>query len=385
VRVLFISPFSELASGSEESLLDTAEPLIEKGVEAHLVLPKPGPQVPRYESLGMKVHYLPMSRITRRLRPVDLLGFGARLTRGAVTIARLLRRESIDLVHSNMEVVLDGAAAARALRIPHVFHYRGNSNDDPKLVFDALTATWTLAADHIYCISHATAEIFHRRGRGRKVEVLYDPVKVQLFTSAPRLPSIREELGARDEEILVGNVGRIHPRKDLETFLRACAQLSRQFSGLKFTIVGRAEGTAESEYKKKLEGLAEELGIRHLLTFPGNRSDTPLIFKALDVFVISSRNEGFGRVVVEAMAAGRPVVLTREGAFPELVREGVEGFFAPPGDYGAFSARIAELIQNRELCKRLGEAGILASSRFGQEEVASRVYETYQQLIARRQ
>ena len=90
----------------------------------------------------------------------------------------------------------------------------------------------------------------------------------------------------------------------------------------RFVVVGAPEGAAEEAYLSQLRATAASLGISDRLLFAGARRDMPAVFQALDVFVLSSRHEGFGRVVAEAMAAGIPSVVTREGALPELVTEG---------------------------------------------------------------
>jgi glycosyltransferase involved in cell wall biosynthesis len=326
MRVLYLNPFSQEISGPDESLLALLKELIPLGVEAHLVLPTRGPQVARYEKLGVKVHLAPISILKRSLTPRDLLRYGTRLTRGAFEVARIARRERIDLIHTNMEVVLDGGIAARLLRIPHLMHYRGNTIDEPKRVFDALVLLWTRLADHIFCISDATAAIF--RKRGHVVETLYNPLELARFRKAVRRPELRQLLGATEGEILVGTIGRIHPRKDIETFIRTCALVADAEPRARFVVVGAAELPEEKPYEQRLRKLIPELGLTKRFTFAGARRDIPEVLKALDLFVLCSRNEGFGRVVAEAMAAGTPVVLSREGALPELVRGGEFGELA---------------------------------------------------------
>lgn len=326
MRVLYLNPFSQEVSGPDESLRTLLAALIPLGVEAHLVLPRPGPQVSRYEALGVKVHYAPLTILSRRP------GAGAallplRLARGAAAVARIARRERIDVVHTNMEVVLDGAVAAWVLRLPHVLHYRGNTNDDPKVVFDALTLFWTATAARVFCISSATAEIFRRRGLGEKVEVLYNPVDVEAFAGAARSDEVRRELGAGPADLLVGTVGRLHPRKDVATFLRAGALAARSRPDVRLAVIGSAEAPEEVRYARELRALAASLGIADRVVWAGARRDMPRVLKALDVFVLCSRNEGFGRVVAEAMVAGTPVVASNEGAMPELCALR-QGYFA---------------------------------------------------------
>jgi glycosyltransferase involved in cell wall biosynthesis len=380
MRVLYINPFSQQVSGADESLLSLLGGLIPLGVEAHLVLPAPGPQVARYQRLGVTVHFAPLSIIRRRQAPAELAMYAPRLARGSLAVAAIARHVCADLVHTNMEVVLDGALAARLLRLPHVLHYRGNTLDRPRAVFDALTLAWTTLSNKVLCISDATAGIFRRRGRGAKVEVLYDPVDVEGFAAARREPAVRESLGAPDGNLLIGTVGRVHPRKDLATFIGACAEVSRHLPKARFAIVGPAEGRVEGEYQRSLEALARTLGIGERLRFTGGRQDMPSVLKALDIFVLSSRHEGFGRVVAEAMSAGTPVIVSREGALIELVQDGRAGLLATPGDAREFADRILSLADDSGARDRLVRAGVERAASFGARLSFERVLAVYQEL-----
>jgi glycosyltransferase involved in cell wall biosynthesis len=356
-------------------------PLIPLGVEPHLVLPRPGPQVSRYEEAGVRLHYAPISILRRQLSPREIALFPPSLARGALALARLARRIGADLIHTNMEVVLDGALAARWLGLPHVLHYRGNSLDQPAPVFDALTWIWTALSDRVFCISDATATIFTKRNRASKVETLYNPIDLAAFSGAARSAAVRASLGAGDEEILVGTVGRIHPRKDLETFVRAAALAGRARPRARFVVVGAPEGPAEETYLSHLRATAASLGVSDRLLFAGARRDMPAVFQALDVFVLSSRHEGFGRVVAEAMAAGIPAVVTREGALPELVSEGTSGLCAAATDAQDFAAQIETLVDTPALRAALGSAARSRARDFDAIACAQRVMATYRTLI----
>ena len=244
MRILYLNPFSQEVSGPDESLRTLLGALIPRGLEAHVVLPAPGPQVPRYEALGARVHFAPLA-VLRRDLSFAAAAYPARLARSAVAIGALARRIGADLIHTNMEVLLEGGLAARALGLPHVLHYRGNTIDRPKWAFDLLVAAWTRAADQILCISGATAEIFRRRGHQQRVEVLYNPIDLNRFRPGPASEEVRAALGARPGQPLVGTVGRIHPRKDLETFVRAAARIATGSPEARFAIVGAAEAPVE--------------------------------------------------------------------------------------------------------------------------------------------
>jgi glycosyltransferase involved in cell wall biosynthesis len=307
-----------------------------------------------------------------------------RLARSVAAVVRIARSVRADLIHTNMEVLLEGGVVAGLLRKPHVLHYRGNTLDRPKLVFDALVATWTRSADTVYCISGATAGVFRRRGHRDKVEVLYNPVDLTAFGSAMTSPEIRAALGGRPGQPLVGTVGRLHPRKDLETFIRAAAIVARATPDARFTIVGAAEVDLELDYQERLSRLVTELDLGGRLTFAGARRDMPAVMRELDVFVLTSRHEGFGRVVAEAMAAARPVVVTDEGALPELVGGGSDGLCAAAGDAEGFARQILRLLGDRAEAATLGARAAQAARRFDANDIAERVWTRYQELTGAR-
>lgn len=379
MRVLYLNPFSQEVSGPDESLRALLGALVPAGVEAHVVLPASGPQVERYQALGATVHFAPLAPLRRDLS-FEAAAYPFHLARAALAVRAIARTVGADLIHTNMEVLLEGGVAARALGIPHVLHYRGNTLDRPKWVFDVLTAAWNAGADRIYCISRATAEVFEKRGRGAKVEVLYNGIDHAAFAGAARADDVRRSLGAGPGDLLIGTVGRIHPRKDVETFLRALAAVARDRPAARGVVVGVAEAPVEHDYRRRLDALVRELGIEGRVTFAGARRDMPAVMAALDVFVLSSRHEGFGRVVAEAMAAARPMVVTDEGAPPELVEGGRYGLVARPADPADFAAKISDLLADpRGAAERARRARDRAQA-FGAATAGARVRACYDQL-----
>jgi glycosyltransferase involved in cell wall biosynthesis len=381
VRVLYLNPFSQEVSGPDESLRTLLGELVRRGLEPHVVLPAPGPQIERYEAVGARVHFAPLAVLRRSVSVATAL-YPAQLARAAWSVGRLARQLRADLIHTNMEVLLEGGLAARALGLPHIMHYRGNTLDRPKAAFDTLVAAWTRTADHIFCISDATAEIFRRRGHRDHVEVLYNPIDLAQFRPGAAAPEVRAALGAAAGDLLIGTVARIHPRKELETFVRAAARVRAAVPQARFVVVGAAEGPLEEGYQARLKDLTATEGLQDRLSFAGARRDVPNVMRALDVFVLTSRHEGFGRVVAEAMATARPIVVSDEGAPPELVQRGRLGLCAAAGDPEAFAARILELLRERDRATRLGAAAVGAARQFDVATVGERVWQWYQRLAA---
>jgi glycosyltransferase involved in cell wall biosynthesis len=179
-------------------------------------------------------------------------------------------------------------------------------------------------------------------------------------------------------------MGRIHPRKDIETFVRACARVAAAMPQARFAVVGAAESPAELAYQARVLELVASLKLNDRLTFTGARTDVPEIMKAADLFVLASRHEGFGRVAAEAMAAGTAVVASREGALPELMEEPRFGLCAVPGDDADFSLKILSLLHDDASRHQMGSAAAERAAGFDAAHVADRVLRCYEDLLARR-
>jgi glycosyltransferase involved in cell wall biosynthesis len=130
-----------------------------------------------------------------------------------------------------------------------------------------------------------------------------------------------------------------------------------------------------------LKAQAAFTGHADRVRFLGWREDVREIMPLFDLLVLPSLNEGMGRVLLEAMAAGRPVVASRVGGIPDLVRDEENGLLVPPGDEQALAAGIARLLQDRPLARRLGEAGRASCREFGVDAMAARLDRMYRELL----
>ena len=148
----------------------------------------------------------------------------------------------------------------------------------------------------------------------------------------------------------MGTVCGLRPEKELDTTLRALSRLTPHLPGLRYVVVG------DGPERKRLERLADELGVPTL--FLGHRSNVemPDLLAAMDVTVLSSRFEGMPLAVLEWMAAGKAIVASRVGGIPSIIEDGREGMLAPPRDYVTFADAIARLLADPAERQRLGEA-----------------------------
>jgi glycosyltransferase involved in cell wall biosynthesis len=163
--------------------------------------------------------------------------------------------------------------------------------------------------------------------------------------------SARKALGAKPGEVLVGAVGNIRKPKDYPNLLRAARIVCDERADVRFVIVGEEEESLSSE----LSRLQGELGLRNQTHFLGFRKDASKLLAGFDIFVSSSSSEGLPLASLEAMAAGKAVVLTRCGGVPEMVDHGVTGLLVPPRDHGALAQGILQVLQAPEVAAALGE------------------------------
>jgi glycosyltransferase involved in cell wall biosynthesis len=162
---------------------------------------------------------------------------------------------------------------------------------------------------------------------------------------------IRAELGIGPDAFLVGNVGRLAPQKGQRHLIRAMPLLLERVPRAHAVIAGGGD------LEEFLRDLAEEMGVAEHVHVLGARKDVPELMHAMDVFAMPSIWEGFGLVLLEAMAAGRPIVASRVATIPEVVVDGETGLLVPAGDPLALAEALAQLADQPALATRFGEAG----------------------------
>ncbi len=162
---------------------------------------------------------------------------------------------------------------------------------------------------------------------------------------------LRAAMGVPEDRPVLLHIAHLRPIKDHPTLLRACARLCEE--GVDFTLWLVGYGPEET----RLRALAAELGLEACCHFLGRREDIPALLAAADIAVLSSQQEGMPGALMEAMAAGRPIVATNVGGLPELVLPDETGLLVPPGDPAAFAAALTRLLADASLRQTLGNNG----------------------------
>ena len=280
--------------------------------------------------------------------------------RAFMALVRLFRQLHPDIVETHTaKAGVVGRLAAWAAGVPvtvhtfhgHVFHsYFSPARSALVRWVERLLA---LRTTRIIALGPAQRAEILGYGVGRPEQIVSVPIGLDLEpyrASERHRGRLRAELGVGPHTKLVGIVARLTAIKAHEVFLQAASTVRRQHPNTQFVVVGAGER------REELAQLAEEYGIAPAVHWLGWRRDLPAVYADLDVVALTSRNEGLPTTLVEAMAAGRPVVATRVGGVPTLVTPGETGLLAASGDANALAAAMLTVLNNRQYAERLGAA-----------------------------
>lgn len=303
--------------------------------------------------------------------------------RGAGRLLSLLRRERIQILHGHLfSANLVARVLGRIAGVPVIVTTHHDTDlwmGLPHRLVERMTAP---LCDAVIASSEAV--------RRYALETYgFGPGLVRTFRGAVEIPedatrglrrdAVRRELGAGPQDLLVGVVGKLRePKKGLSIFLAAARLLAQDLPRVRFALIGAGPDFA------RLETRAAEEGVSHRTVFAGLRRDIPDVLAALDLYVHPSVWEGFGLTLLEAMAAGAPVVASRVGGATEAIADGVTGLLVPPGDPRALAAACAILLRDRERARRMGTAGrARAEALFRVDRLVRDLSAFYRGLLAR--
>ncbi|NKE73767.1 glycosyltransferase family 4 protein [Nitrospiraceae bacterium HYJII51-Mn-bac16s-1-B09] len=293
-------------------------------------------------------------------------------------------RDRIDLLHThsykpNLYGRLAGVLCReRGVRI--VAHYHNQYDDkwerDGSLIYDRLLDRFS---DRLIACSESVREhLVQRVGLPwERIDVILNGADLSRFQPREDAQRVKGEMGLPLDRPIVAVVGRISEQKGQDDFIYAAKTILRQVPETLFLVIGAAD---EAERLVQLQRLAQELGIEKEIIFTGYIADMSKIYPLINVLVVPSRWEGFGLVLVEAMAAGRAIVATRVGAIPEVVVAGETARLVPPGSPAAIASEVVSLLQNPERARKMGERGIARAADFSWKRAGMELDRIYEDL-----
>jgi glycosyltransferase involved in cell wall biosynthesis len=401
VSIVFLSPTGQ-TGGAEAALHELLAGLRESypSWSLRLIVASDGPLVARVEALGVPVQILPFPASLARLgdwgvgpglwRRLLFLGRCAGIALPALGYLRRLRRllqaQPPTVIHTNglkMHVLGVWARPSGSAVLWHVHDYAGRRPFSARL----LRRFAHRCAGAIANSRSVAADVRQVCGEVLPIHPVWNAIDLERYS--PRGARLDLDtlsgLPAADRVIRVGLVATFARWKGHETFLRALSMLPVSLSVRGYIVGGPLYDTAGSQVSlSELRTLARDLGVESRVGFTGFVPDTAAAMRALDIVVHASTDpEPFGLVIAEAMACGKPVIVSRAGGAAELTQPGVTSLAFEPGDAAALANRIEQLAGDAALRARLGQAGRAAAEQaFNRRRLVQQVAPIYQSLVA---
>ena len=250
-----------------------------------------------------------------------------------------------------------------------------------KKYFHYVEMITSFMVDHYVTVSESVKRYIIDKSKisAEKISVIYNGVNIKSqdnsYEQNPKMPFKIE-----DKDRILMTVGRLHKQKGHCYLIQAVSKVRKEFPNVKLLVTG--EGEEENNLKK----LVKSLDLTNEVIFAGLSSDIERILPMAELFILPSLWEGLPNALLEAMAAGKPVVATKVGGIPEIVVHGETGVLIPPKDTDALAIAIIDLLQNRLKAKDMGEAArIRAGKRFSIYKMIEKTENLYQELLKEKQ
>ena len=366
--------------GSAKAVLWLSERLKEEGFEVVVITGpsrEPEEDIEAFrERTSIPVHLVPS--LVRDVSPLnDLLAF--------LSLYRLVRKVSPHIVHTHTTKagvigrVVGRLCGARAIvHTPHGHIFYGYGGRAMTWFYTFTERVVSRLCDRIVALTPLEKEDYIRLKVAREEMVTVIPVGIDIeryLKVDEKDVDIKRELGIGASTPLVGWMARFEDIKGCFDFLEACSIVVRERQDVRFLMVG------DGPLRARIEEWLIEHGMEEMVLLPGYRRDGPRIMAAIDLYVLTSINEGLGMGVVEAMAAGRPVVATRVGGVPAVVSEGVTGILVPPGRPDEIAHAIITILSDPSLAERMGRAGRERAKAYSIEAMARAYIDLYMDLL----
>jgi L-malate glycosyltransferase len=386
VRVLYVNHTAEV-SGAERSLLALLGGL-PSSVEP-LVATPPGRLEQAVKDLGIAVTPITSTAGSLRLHPAHTPRAVAEMSLAALRVHRAARRHRADVVHANSiraGIELGLAHVSPAASIVHV-----RDCLPPGAMTSATMRLIAATATVVVANSHHTAGTVRAAAPNARLEVVYPAIDIAAFDpSHLDRAAARARLGvAGTRGVLMGVVAQLSPWKGQDTAIEALRLLREQDVDAHLLLIGSAKFVASATrfdneaYVAGLHRLVADAGLEDRVSWLGERNDVPELVRALDVLLLPSHEEPFGRALLEALALEVPALATSVGGPPELIRDGREGYLLAPDEPAAWAEAVRRVIEGPEQGRAMGRAGrARIAEGFDVEHHVEAVLALYRRAIA---
>ncbi|WP_218079973.1 glycosyltransferase [Anthocerotibacter panamensis] len=362
LRVLYLDHTSEMG-GAEHNLFDLVSRLDRTRIRARLATTPGGPLVDYFKAIDIPVSLFTMAERARFLAREQIqraplrsaLAQVPELLRVQAQLRRIFAQHRTDLLQTNtLKAHVLGSLAVLGSRTPLVWHLQDliTQRGDNRTLLELCAR---LVRPRIVCISEAVRQDLPPALQVQ-AQVIPNGVDVQALHARVTGLEVRRAFGIPPEAFLVGMVGHLIPWKGHRHLLAAAQALRGGHPELYYLCVGGEILQFRGE-QQRLEEQARRLGVADRVTFTGAQTDVADFMQAFDLLALPSEHEPFGRVLIEAMAFGKPIVATQGGGVPEIVCAGETGLLVPVADADALAKALCRFKQNPDFTQKAGRSG----------------------------
>jgi len=353
-NVLFLQSSSELY-GSGKIILQVLRVYQKEGFNPIVVLTGPGAIQGYLEKENIPVYIQNLGILRRKyVNPQGLINRFNKNLKAYLFLSELHEKYQFELVFSNTLAVIVGAYWAQKNQLPHIWHIH-EILPGPAPLVKLLSKMLDKSTAKPIAVSHAVADHWQGFLKKAQIEVIHNGIPYGEFLDI--FPNAKKELGIPESSIAIGMIGRINPGKGQLFFLEMARQLSMKYPETHFVLVGDPFPGYEPILEEMMEKIQQD-GLENKVSYLGFREDIPKVLASLDIFVLPSiLPDSFPTVILEAMAAAKPILATQTGGAVEMVAEGKTGFIIEPEDLETGVSQLSKLIEQKDLRNQLGEAG----------------------------
>lgn len=327
-----------------------------------------------------------INELKKRKIPVFQIPMSGRSYLPAVNgIKKLLKKYDPDVVHTHgQRAGLVGRLATKNLpiKIVHTEHtYTSEFRlKNPVLHLSHLRAMKVLNqyTDYTIAVSKAVKQflIKNKLAKDGKISVVYNGITpMTKKIGENEISAFKSEYGIEGKDIVIGTVGSFNEQKDTKTLIQAVAKMIKKWPNIKLVLVGKGH------LRRKLEHLAKRLKIEDRVIFTGVLTNVLPALKSFDIFVLPSLSEAFGITLLEAMKAGVPIIATKVGGIPEIIRHNHNGILVEPRDAKGLAAAIMRLLNDKKLTKKLTHNHAESVAKFSADKMIKATEEIYTNLF----
>ncbi|MBU2622285.1 MAG: glycosyltransferase family 4 protein, partial [Proteobacteria bacterium] len=300
-------------------------------------------------------------------------------------LIKILRYERPDIVHTHTSKAgILGRWAAFFARVPIIIHtphghvfwgYFGRLKTSFYIILEKVTAFIT---EKIIALTEQEKNdhLHLRIASGDKFSVVHSGIKLDRFLNLSVDPAaLRRKLGISEGDLVVGTTGRLTPVKGHRHLIEAAANIVNARPNTTFVFLG------DGELSDELKNMASKLGMKEKVKFLGWRPDVAEAMSIFGLFVLPSLNEGMGRVLVEAMALGKPIVASDVGGVLDLVVHGENGYLVPPGDVEELVNSINIFLSDPIKRKKMGNRGKIVAADYSADAMVQKIDRLYRTML----